>query len=61
MLCGGLIKESYENKEELSSIVGDTPKKCSHCVEEILMSYFKSKVFAPYTNKSHLISDFNNK
>lgn len=61
MLCGGLIKESYENKEELSSIVGDNPKKCSHCVEEILMSYFKSKVFAPYTNKSHLISDFKNK
>ncbi len=25
------------------------------------MSYFKSKVFAPYTNKSHLISDFKNK
>ena len=61
MLCGGLIKESYENKEELSSIVGDNPKKCSHCTEEILMSYFQSKVFAPYTNKSHLISDFKNK
>ena len=61
MLCGSLIEDSYENEEELKSLVGDNPKKCSHCVEEILMSYFQSKVLAPYTNKSHLFSDFEDK
>lgn len=58
MLCGSLIEDSYENKDELRSLVGENPKKCSHCVEEILMSYFQSRVLAPYTNKSHLLSDF---
>lgn len=58
MLCGSLIEDSYENKDELRFLVGDNPKKCSHCVEDILMSYFQSRVLAPYTNKSHLLSDF---
>ena len=61
MVCGGLIEDSYENKGELRALVGENPKKCSHCVEEILMSYFQSKVLAPYTNKSHLLSDFEDK
>lgn len=61
MLCGSLIEDSYENKDELRFLVGENPKKCSHCVEEILMSYFQSRVLAPYTNKSHLLSDFEDK
>ena len=44
MLCGREIEESYVGNKKLKELWGLNPNKCKHCVEELMMSYFKSKV-----------------